>query len=156
MSEIDNALWEDLSANYEIDYFHDWLSLENFLGEFGTPGFENITRTMRWPKINEGQPLPMVISCYRGEDGLLLAVFANYTINDTIKPFILIVHPEHQRTGLGTLLADHVTNQYEQTHNGKFPYKESWGDSLASESGANWANKYVRSAYETNTNAENT
>jgi GNAT superfamily N-acetyltransferase len=148
MSEIDDNFWEDLSANYEIDYFHDWLSLENFLGESDKPGFENITRTMRWPKINEGLPLPLTFSCYRGEDGSLLAVFANYMMNDTIKPFILIVHPDHQRTGLGTLLANHVVTEYEITYDRQFPYKESWGDSPASESGANWANKYVRTEYQ--------
>ncbi len=144
MTNINSIFWQDLSANYEVDYFHDWLSLENFLGELGEPGFANVTKNIRWPTINPDSPLPFVFTCYRGEEGQLLGIFANYTINNAIKPFILIVHPEHQRTGLGTLLADHVVNEYEQTHNEKFPYKESWGDSLASESGANWANKYVK------------
>lgn len=148
MSETNNNVWENLLPNIETDYFSDWLALENLLGEFGEPGFENITRTMKWPTIEGGSPLPLVFTCYRGDDGLLLGVFANYMLDGLSKPFVFAVHPDHQRQGIGTLLADHVVNEFKETHGKEFTYKESWGDANTTESAANWANKYVPSALE--------
>lgn len=144
MSDINSNFWENLTPSIEPNFFEDWLVLENLLGEFGEPGFADVTKNIRWPSINSDSPIPVVFTCYRGEDGLLLGISANYMMDGVSKPFYFGVHPDHQRKGIGTLLADHFVNQFKETHGKEFTYKESWGDAETSESAANWANKYVK------------
>jgi GNAT superfamily N-acetyltransferase len=147
MNSINNDFWENLTPSLEIDYFKDWLTMENLLGEFGEPGFANVTINLKWPAINPDSPLPFVFTCYRDEEGQLLGIFANYMMEGVQKPFLFIVHPDHQRTGIGTILADYVVEEFKASNGNVFPYKESWGDAKASESAVNWANKYVISVY---------
>jgi ribosomal protein S18 acetylase RimI-like enzyme len=147
MSNINSDFWENLIPSIEIDYFQDWLTMENFLGEFGEPGFSNVTKNIRWPSINPDSPLPIVFTCYRGDDGQLLGIFANYMMEGIQKPFLIIVHPDHQRTGIGSMLADYVVDEFESSNGHDYLFKESWGDAKISESCANWANKYVKKFY---------
>jgi ribosomal protein S18 acetylase RimI-like enzyme len=144
MSNINSDFWENLTPSIEPNFFDDWLVLENLLGEFGEPGFADVTKNIRWPSINPDSPWPIVFTCYRGKDGLLLGISANYMMDGVSKPFYFGVHPDHQRKGIGTLLADHFVNEFKETHGKEFTYKESWGDAETSESAANWANKYVK------------
>jgi GNAT superfamily N-acetyltransferase len=147
MSSINSDFWENLIPSIEIDYFQDWLTMENLLGELGEPGFTNVTKNIRWPSINPDSPLPFVFTCYRGEEGQLLGIFANYMMEGIQKPFLFIVHPDHQRVGIGTMLADYVVEEFKASNDNYFSYKESWGDAKTSESAANWANKYVKKFY---------
>ena len=147
MNSVNSDFWENLTPSVEIDYFRDWLTMENLLGEFGEPGFANVTINLKWPTISPDSPLPFVFTCYRGEEGQLLGIFANYMMDGVQKPFLFIVHPDHQRMGIGKMLADYVVEEFKASNNGYFPYKESWGDAKASESAANWGNKYVTNVY---------
>lgn len=145
MSNFDNLeKWEDLTPQIEVDYFSDWNNMEMLLGEFGEPGFSNVHINLRWSSINPDTPMVYTFTCYRGGDGLLLGVSSNYMVEGIPRPFMFITHPDHQRTGVGTLLANFVVHQYEEEHGKIFPYSASWGDAKTTESASNWANKYMK------------
>ena len=145
MSNFDDSeKWEDVSPKIEVDYFFDWHNMELLLGEFGEPGFSNIHHNLKWPSINPDTPMIYTFTCYRGDDGLLLGVSANYMVDEALRPFAFMVHPDHQRTGVGTLLANFVVQQYEEEHGKIFPYTASWGDARTTESASKWVNKYVK------------
>ena len=138
--------WTNLTPSIEIDYFADWLTCENILKEFGEPGFSNVVRVLSWPSISDS-PISIEFTCSRGEDGKLLGIAAHYTMDGIQKPFLFMVHPDHQRTGIGTKLIDHVAAEYASRNGHEYLYEQSWGDVEVSESAANWANKYVPSVY---------
>jgi GNAT superfamily N-acetyltransferase len=141
-----NNVWEDVSPNMEFDHFGDWINLENFLKEYKQEEqFTQNTFNMMHPEIIPGEKVPVTFTSYRGDDGQLLGVHAFFTNKDGVrKPFVLVVHPDHQRQGIGTKIADFIINQYEETHKTEFDYKSIWGDVRTTESAAMFVNKRAR------------
>ena len=151
MSDInENEDWQDIRPKREVDYFRDWYNLEIFLGRIGEPGFGNVSRLMTFSIENPDTPIMYIFTYYRGEDGSLLGVFVNYIADDILKPFALYTHPDNQRKGIATILADFVIKKYEQDYDKKFSYSKSWGDVVTTESAANWANRYVKNKTKNN------
>jgi hypothetical protein len=140
--------WQDISPSTEIDYFADWLTLENLLGEYGEPGFHKRVRVFSWPSINGGQPMPFTFNMLRGDDGLLLGVIVNYMLNGVRKPWIGMTHPDHQRQGVMTRLGNLVVADFEQEYQKQFSFTDSWSDLETTESAANFANKFAKRVIE--------
>jgi GNAT superfamily N-acetyltransferase len=137
--------WVDIVSNFEMNYFKDWNMMEVLFGELGEPGFSEKVMALQWPTINPEYLMDYTFTQYRDEDGLLVGVFANYIIDGVLIPFILIVHPDYQRTGIGTLLADFVIHAFEEKYSKTFLFHESWNNlPIVTEQAANWANKYVK------------
>ena len=141
-----NDIWEDVLPNMEFDHFGDWINLEIYLGEYKEEEqFSQITRNMQHPGIVPGEKVPVTFTSYRGDDGQLLGVHAFFTNSEGIrKPFLLVVHPDHQRKGIGTKLTDFIITQYEEIHQKEFDYKNSWSDVQTTESAAMFVNKRAR------------
>lgn len=130
-------------SSVEFDYFGDWLSMETFLGEYGQHGFSKFVREMKYANINPDAPTLLTFNVYRGEDGLLLGVVVNYMDNGTRRPFTAMVHPEHQRKGIMTMMANRIIQEFEDEYQRPFSYVDSWGSVETTESAAAFVNKYA-------------
>lgn len=145
-----NPSWQDLSSNLERSeesFFAAWNHFEAKFGEFGTPGFSKELHPAKFPHIfGHNNEITVETFLYRGEDGRLLCVVARY-FNEELnidKPFIFDVHPDYQRQGIGTKVADYILEQVENEHGADFDYPKSWGNLDLTEPSANFANKYVQ------------
>ena len=143
--------WQDISSSAEFDHFADWLSVETFLGEFGEPGFHKIGREFILPSVNPDYAMPFTFNMLRNDDGLLVGVVINYMIDGVRKPWVAMTHPDHQRQGVMTRLANLIIADYEEEYQSQFSFSKSWSDLETTESAANFVNKYAKNAIESRT-----
>ena len=142
-----NPSWEYLLPTLERteeSFFSTWSFFEGKFGEFGTPGFSKELHPARFPHIfGHNNEIDVDVFLYRGEDGKLLCVVARYFNEEQniYKPFIFDVHPDHQRQGIGTKVADYILENEEAED---FDYTKSWSDTNVTLPSANFANKYVQ------------
>jgi len=142
--------WQDLLPTLERteeSFFTTWSFFEGKFGEFGTPGFSKEVHPARFPHIfGHNNEINVDTFLYRGEDGKLLCVVAIYFNEEQniYKPFIFDVHPDHQRQGIGTKVADYILEQLENEEGVDFDYTTSWSDTTVTLASANFANKYVK------------
>jgi len=155
----ENLSWENVTSNYETteeQFFNEWAFFEQKFGEFGTPGFSERTLPARFPSIfGHNDSVNVRFTLYRAEDGQLLFVHGCYideNDNNLQKPFVWNAHPDHQRQGLGTMMANHIKARYEQENNQDFTYEQSLRNTAYNTAGANFANKYVNNVYEQKNN----
>jgi|688.fasta_scaffold153279_4 GNAT superfamily N-acetyltransferase len=145
-----NTSWQDLLPTFERteeSFFNTWDFFEGKFGEFGTPGFSEQILPARFPHIfGHNDELNVKVTLYRGEDGQLLCVVARYfnEENNIEKPFIFDVHPDYQRQGIGTKVADYVFEQIKDEAGEDFDYPKSWENIDLTLASANFANKYVK------------
>lgn len=145
-----NTSWQDLLPTFERteeSFFTTWSFFEGKFGEFGTPGFSEQILPARFPHIfGHNNEINVKTTLYRGEDGQLLCVVARYLNeeNNIEKPFIFDVHPDYQRQGIGTKVADYILGQIENEHGADFDYPTSWANIDITLASANFANKYVK------------
>lgn len=146
----ENLSWENLVPNLEQtqeSFFSTWAFFEGRFGEFGTPGFSKQTLPVRYPSIfGHNDEVNVKFTLYRGEEGQLLCVSGRYfnEANNIEKPFYLGVHPDYQRQGIATMVADYVIAEIEEENQTKLDYKKSWQNIDLTLASANFANKYVR------------
>lgn len=147
-----SAPWQEVSSSIERteeNFFQEWFSLEQKFGEFGTPGFSEQTLPARFPGIfGHNNTVNVRFTLYRGEDGLLLCVHGCYIEDGIQKPFIFNVHPDHQRQGIGTMVANYIITRFEEEKNSEFNYEDSWRNVTYTEPSANFVNKYAKWAYD--------
>jgi GNAT superfamily N-acetyltransferase len=146
-----NSSWENVTPSYEQteeNFFQEWAFFEQKFGEFGEPGFSEQTLPARFPGIfGHNDSVDVRFTLYRGEGGELLGVHGCYIDNGIQKPFIINVHPDHQRQGIGTLMADYIIARYKDENNSEFTYEESWRNVIYTQPSANFANKYATNVY---------
>ena len=146
----ENLFWENLVPNLEQtqeSFFNTWAFFEGKFNEFGTPGFSTEIHPARYPSIfGHNDEVYVNYTLYRGEEGQLLCVFGRYfdEVNNIEKPFYLGVHPDYQRQGIATMVANYVIAEIEEETQTKFDYKKSWQNIDLTLASANFANKYVR------------
>jgi hypothetical protein len=154
MSDNNNS-WQDVTTGYEQTqegFFQEWAFFEQKFGEFGTPGFSEQTLPARFPGITgHNNEVNVRFTFYRGEDGQLLFVHGCYIDeydNNLQKPFIWLAHPDHQRQGLGTMMANYIIERYKAERNEDFTYEKSLRNTLYTAPAANFTNKYVNNIYQ--------
>ena len=146
--------WNDVSPSIEQtqeNFFGEWASFERKFGEFGSPGFTEQMFPARFPGIfGHNNTVNVRFTLFRGDDGQLLCVHGCYIDeydNNLQKPFIWSVHPDHQRQGLGTMMADFVAARYKRENGTEFTFEQSLRNVTYTLPSANFANKYVKNAY---------
>ena len=82
---------------------------------------------------------------FRDDAGALICFCASYIVDGLQKPWLLMTHPDYQRQGYGTRLADYITNQRAEEISDAFPFAQAWGDVAMTASSAAFANKYANS-----------
>ncbi len=150
MSNEEIKNWEDVSGAHPDLKLSDWAVMEDRWGEFGEPGFTQATHPMNFPKLTGVDGFVQAQwTFYRGEDGALLGVHARHIVDGAFKPIFIMVHPDHQRQGIGTKIADYITSKHLEETGTQFPYTETWG-SLPADfitlPTANFVNKYAKNA----------
>jgi GNAT superfamily N-acetyltransferase len=150
----ENVSWTGVSSNFEQpdeEYFREWGFFEQKFNEFGDPGFSEQTLPVRFPGIiGHNDDTDVRFTLYRGEDGALLFVHGCYldkNDNNIQKPFIWHCHPDHQRQGLGTMMANYVVERFKKENNTDFNYEKSLTDTIYNTASANFANKFVNNIY---------
>lgn len=143
-----SSTWQDVSAGYEQTqegFFQEWAFFEQKFGEFGNPGFSEQILPGRFPGIiGHNNEVNIRFTLYRGEDGQLLCVHGCYIEDGIQKPFIFHVHPDCQRQGIGTTVANYIISRFEQENNSEFTYEQSWRNVVYTQPSANFANKYAK------------
>lgn len=150
MSDNSNV-WENVSPTIEQtqeNFFSEWVGIEKKFGEFGEPGFSEQTITVRnfAGIFGHNDPVDVRFTLYRGDDGLLLCIHGCYIENGTQKPFVFNVHPDHQRQGIGTIMANFIIARFEEENSKPFTYNDSWHGVTYTLPSANFANKYATNA----------
>lgn len=145
----ENTEWENVSPVIERtqeDFFGEWAALEQKFGELGAPGYSEQVIPVRFFDIfGHNDFVNIRFTLLRGDDGGLLCVHGCYIKEGVQKPFLFNVHPDHQRQGIGTMVADYIIARFESENNKQFTYKESWGsDVIYTPPSANFVNKYVQ------------
>ena len=146
-----NISWEELLPSIERteeSYFQEWAALEDKFGELGPPGFTEQTMPVRFPTIigHDGY-VDVRFTLFRNQDNQLICVHGCYIDNGVQKPFVWDVHPDHQRQGIGTMMANYVLARYTDEYQKEFTYEESLRDVTYTTPSANFANKYVRNVF---------
>lgn len=154
-----NFSWQDLTSSIELSQetvFGEWFAFEQKFGEKGEPGFTEQTIPVKSPGIfGHNYQVDVRFTLFRAEDGSLLCVHGCYIDQmdqNTQKPFIFHVHPDHQRQGVGTAVANYVIQRYEMENNKNFNYEKSWRNIQYTDPSANFANKYVNNIFIQNQN----
>lgn len=149
-----NTFWVGVSSNFEQPeeaYFREWAFLEQKFGEFGTPGFTEETHPGRFPGIfNHNDDVNIRFTLYRDENGKLIFVHGCYldkNDNNTQKPFLWNSHPDYQRQGLGTMMANYVIERFKKENNKDFTYEKSLKDTIYNTASANFTNKFVNNIF---------
>ena len=158
----DNSVsWNDVSPTIEQteeQFFGEWLGLEQRFGEYGPPGFSEQIKPARFPAIfGHNGEVDVRFTLYRSEDGLLLGIHGCYLDefdNNIQKPFHFMVHPDHQRQGIGTMMADYLRERFQRENGIDMTFEQSFRGTTYTIPGAGIVNKYVRNAYEQMNNGD--
>ena len=95
--------------------------------------------------------MPFTFNMLRNDDGLLVGVVINYMMDGVRKPWVAMTHPDHQRQGVMTRLANLIIADYEEEYQSQFSFSKSWSGLETTESAANFVNKYARKTIESRT-----
>ena len=140
--------WTDIIATLNDEPVDTWNSFESALHavDLEASGYSQQTRPIKAFVFNEGNDdVDMRFSLFRDAEGVLICFCASYIVDGVQKPWILMTHPDHQRQGHGTRLAEYITNQRAEEISDVFPFAQAWGDVTMTASSASFANKYANS-----------
>lgn len=130
MSDINkDDFWINLSPTYEQteeNYFENWDKFERKFGELGTPGFTEQTHSAKSTLFGHNNNVDIRYTLYRNEEGKLLFISGRYYDESNIRhPFVYMVHPDHQRQGLGTKMAVYLEEQFIAEEGHKYGFTET-------------------------------
>jgi len=132
--ELVTTLWDDMIGLFgEID--------------LNNKGYSQQIKNVRSKKWSDAETSKSVrYTLFRDENGYLICLHASYLDEEGVqRPWFIITHPEHQRQGHATKLADFVINQREAEIGTNFPYQNAWGDIEMTPASTGFANKYAKS-----------
>lgn len=143
--------WSPLTGNVDPQNPILWEFLEGMFGESGEPGFDESIRPARFPGIfGHNNFVDLLWTTYRSETGELLAVHANWSIDESDpdfpdikeRPFLLIVNPSHQRKGIGSIIGKFIYDRYVDKH-GQPPNTDAlYRNTKLTPVGASWLNAF--------------
>jgi len=149
----ENKTWQPIESSRSDLTFADWGMMEDRWGEYGDPGYTQFTLPVSFPHhFGHADKVDVNFTLLRNDDGLLVGVHGCYIDNGVQKPFIFMVHPDHQRKGIGTKMADHLRQQYTEARGHDFTYEESFREIVTTEAMAGLINKYVNGVYQQENN----
>lgn len=140
--------WIDIIAMLTDEPVDTWNSFEGILHavDLEAIGYSQQTRPVRASIFNEGKDdVDVRFSLFRNAEGVLICFVASYIVDGIQKPWLFMTHPDHQRQGHGTRLADYITNQRAEEISDAFPFAQAWGDVTMTAASASFANKYANS-----------
>lgn len=142
-------VWEDISENVPDQNENIWEKLVNLFGISGEPGFSEKMLNATFPNIFGHQnPVPIRWTIYREETGEMVAAHGCYIGEDEEQhPFLLIVHQDHRRKGLGTMMANFAKDRYADERGKEGDGATVFKDVKATVAGAQFLNKYVNAVY---------
>lgn len=143
LDENGSPTWSGLLSNTTInedDLLERWFLLEQRWGESGASGITS-TESPVTSESTFGHPNPVMVKWYfyRSEGGELLGIYATYTSDGQPRPFMLQVHPDHQRQGIATAL---VTQSYDEFGWG-YDFGRQLSGLTATEAAASFADKFI-------------
>lgn len=140
--------WTDIIGTLDDEPVDTWNSLEQALGaiDLEAIGYSYKTTPIKSVAFNEGNDyVNMRFYMFRDDEGALICFCASYIVDGLQKPWLIMTHPDYQRQGYGTRLADYITNHRAEETASSFQYTQAWGDVTMTASSASFANKYAKS-----------
>jgi len=150
-------VWDNINPNIgelTISVDDQWNSFVRKFGENGEPGFREIRENMRSVHFfGHDNTVTVVWTTYRDEDGKLLAIHGCWKDSDGEQhPLLLQVHPEHQRKGIGTMMANFTRERYMDEYKKDGDPNSVFAPIKTTEAGAAFINKYVNNDYDKRNN----
>ena len=142
-------VWSDFAANIDSFSMEFWEFAENNWGVIGDPGFSETTASIVAPHILEKNfPVNVRFTLFRNEEGKLITLHGCY-IDDSgeQRPFVLVVHPDYQRAGMGSMMIDFIMTRYMNERGYYFDPHVSVKDTLLTAPVASFVNKYFKNEF---------
>jgi len=145
-----NEAWSDIVPVVNEELVTTlWNDMVNLFGEIdvNNKGYSQQTKETRSSKWGSPETIkPVRYTLFRDDNGYLICLHAGYIDETGVQhPWFIITHPNYQRQGYATRLADFITSQREEEINKSFPYKDAWGNIEMTPASAAFANKYAKS-----------
>jgi GNAT superfamily N-acetyltransferase len=144
-------VWNDILPTVETPTFGEWLAMENLFGEFGEPGLtQSVRPVISLSFFGHLDSVDVKFTIYRGADGELLCVHGKYVDEENlVRPFILMVHPDHQGQGIGTMVVEFLLKEHEEERGYRYTWEETYSkQNRVTPAGATFINKWANSVYE--------
>jgi hypothetical protein len=126
-----------------------WDDMVNLFGEIdpNNKGYSQRAKEVRSPKWGNSETIkPVRFTLFRDDNGYLICLHAGYADETGVqRPWFIITHPNYQRQGYATRLADFIISQREEEIGQGFPYQDAWTNIEMTPASAGFANKYAKS-----------
>ncbi len=144
-----NEIWSDIIPTVSEDLVATlWDDMVSLFGEvdLNNKGYSQQIKEVRSKKWNNAEvPKSVRYTLFRDDNGYLICLHASYLDEEGVqRPWFIITHPEHQRQGHATRLADFVTAQRAEEISGNFPYRDAWTNIEMTPASSAFANKYAK------------
>ena len=145
-----NDAWSDIAPIVSEELVTTlWDDMVNLFGEIdlNNKGYSQRIKEVRSPKWGNSETIkPVRYTLFRDDNGYLICLHAGYVDeNDVQRPWFIITHPNYQRQGYATRLADFIISQREEEIGQGFPYQDAWTNIEMTPASAGFANKYAKS-----------
>lgn len=115
----------------------------------GDPGFSEMIVQTQADRFGHTDVVDVRYTFYRSETGELLAFNMSFINGEGYqKPFGLMVHPDHRRQGIGTLMVDYVRERFMNENGVDMDAEIAFRGERLTQASANFVNKYVNEDYE--------
>jgi GNAT superfamily N-acetyltransferase len=145
-----NDAWSDIAPIVSEELVATlWDDVVNLFGEvdLSNKGYSQRIKQVRSPKWGNSETIkPVRYTLFRDDNGYLICVHAGYVDESGVQhPWFIVTHPNYQRQGYATRLADFVISQREEEIKKDFPYQDAWVNIEMTPASAGFANKYAKS-----------
>lgn len=145
-----NEAWSDIVPSVGEELITTlWDDMVNLFGEIdiNNKGYSQQIKEVRSSKWGNSQTTKSVrYTLFRDENGYLICLHAGYLDESGVqRPWFIVTHPNHQRQGHATRLADFIVSQREEEIGENFPYQDAWANIEMTPASSGFANKYAKS-----------
>jgi|GEM_PF-5587068 len=142
-------VWNDIAPalvddEVNLDYWNN--VVERYPS--GDPGFSETTVKTQAQRFGHSNVVDVRYTFYRSETGELLAFNMSFINEEGYqKPFGLMVHPDHRRKGIGTLMIDFIRERFMNENGVDMDAEIAFVGQEMTQITANFVNKYVNEDY---------
>lgn len=145
-----NDAWSDIAPIVSEELVETlWDDMVNIFDEIdlNDKGYSQRIKEVRSPKWGNSETIKSVrYTLFRDDNGYLICLHAGYVDETGVqRPWFIVTHPNYQRQGYATRLADFITSQREEEIGQGFPYQDAWTNIEMTPASAGFANKYAKS-----------
>jgi len=143
-------VWNDISSNADDENPELWGFFEKYFESYKDMGFTEVSSGISQPAMfGHTDRVNIRWTIYRSETLELLAVHGCY-LDDMNEqhPYILMVNPNHQRKGIGTMMANFAKDRYAEEFDRIGDAEVIFNNIKTTPAGASFLNKFGKQEYD--------